>query len=107
MQKIQKIIVTSRLANLVILFTCIVSVLFLGIFDYDEGAFAATSLQMVIDSQYLIPYIGEELRLEKPILSYWIQALFLSNFGFSEYSLRAPSLIAALIWGYSFATFVK
>ena len=79
----------------------------LGIFDLDEGAFAATSLQMVKDGQYLIPYIGEELRLEKPILSYWIQALFLTIFGFSEYSLRAPSLIAALIWGYSFATFVK
>ena len=100
-------IVTSRPVNLVILFICFIPFLFLGIFDLDEGAFAATSLQMIKDGQYLIPYIGEELRLEKPILSYWIQALFLTIFGFSEYSLRAPSLIAALIWGYSFATFVK
>ena len=107
MQKIEKIIVTSRPVNLVILFICFIPFLFLGIFDLDEGAFAATSLQMIKDGQYLIPYIGEELRLEKPILSYWIQALFLTIFGFSEYSLRAPSLIAALIWGYSFATFVK
>lgn len=107
MQKIEKMIVTSRPVNLVILFICFIPFLFLGIFDLDEGAFAATSLQMIKDGQYLIPYIGEELRLEKPILSYWIQALFLTIFGFSEYSLRAPSLIAALIWGYSFATFVK
>ena len=107
MQKIEKMIVTSRPVNLLILFICFIPFLFLGIFDLDEGAFAATSLQMVKDGQYLIPYIGEELRLEKPILSYWIQALFLTIFGFSEYSLRAPSLIAALIWGYSFATFVK
>ena len=107
MQKIEKMIVTSRPVNLVILFICFIPFLFLGIFDLDEGAFAATSLQMIKDGQYLIPYIGEELRLEKPILSYWIQALFLTIFGFSEYSLRAPSLIAALIWGYSFATFIK
>ena len=100
-------IVTSRPLNLLILFICFIPLLFLGIFDLDEGAFAATSLQMIKDSQYLIPYIGEDLRLEKPILSYWIQVFFLTIFGFSEYSLRAPSLIAALIWGYSFATFVK
>ncbi|MDC2989468.1 glycosyltransferase family 39 protein, partial [Gammaproteobacteria bacterium] len=100
-------IASSRPLNLLIIFICFIPLLYLGIFDLDEGAFAATSLQMVKDSQYLIPMIGDDLRLEKPIFSYWIQALFLTIFGFSEYSLRAPSLIAALIWGYSFATFVK
>ena len=51
-----------------------VPVLFLGLFDLDEGAFAATSLQMIKDQQFLVPIIGDELRLEKPILTYWIQA---------------------------------
>ena len=98
MQKIEKMIVTSRPVNLVILFICFIPFLFLGIFDLDEGAFAATSLQMIKDGQYLIPYIGEELRLEKPILSYWIQALFLTIFGFvSSNSLEEIFRINAIV----------
>jgi 4-amino-4-deoxy-L-arabinose transferase-like glycosyltransferase len=71
-----------------------------GIFDLDEGAFASTSLQMLLDQQYLIPYIGETVRLEKPILSYWIQALSMTIFGINEVALRLPSLIAGIFWIY-------
>ena len=56
-----------------VLTVCYLPVLFLGLFDLDEGAFAATSLQMIKQNQYILPFIGEELRLEKPILTYWIQ----------------------------------
>ena len=37
MQKIEKMIVTSRPVNLLILFICFIPFLFLGIFDLDEG----------------------------------------------------------------------
>ena len=47
---------------------CYIPVLFLGLFDVDEGAFASTSLQLIKQNQYLIPTIGNELSLEKPIL---------------------------------------
>ena len=71
-----------------------------GIFDLDEGVFASTSLQMLLDQQYLIPYIGENARLEKPILSYWIQALSMTVFGINEVAIRLPSLIAGIFWIY-------
>ena len=82
-------------------------VFFLGLFDLDEGAFAATSLQMVKQNQYLLPYIGEELRLEKPIFTYWVQAVSMSLFGANEFALRLPSVIASFLWGFYFADFVK
>ena len=103
----QRMLTTNRPLNLLIVLICFFPLLFLGLFDLDEGVFAATSMQMVIESEYLLPMIGDELRIEKPILSYWIQALFITIFGFSEYAVRAPSLIAAVLWGYCFATFVK
>ena len=100
---------TGLFRNIVLLalFVCFVPILFLGIFDLDEGAFAATSLQMLIDEQYFIPTIGDDLRLEKPILTYWIQTISISICGSNEFALRLPSLIAALIWAISIAAFIK
>ena len=83
------------------------TILFLSLTDYDEGAFAATSLQMLRDSNFFIPYLGETIRLEKPILTYWIQMSSISLFGASEFSLRLPSLVASLIWAYCFGSFAK
>ena len=100
---------TGSLRNiaLFVLLICFIPILFLGIFDLDEGAFAATSLQMLIDKQYFIPTIGDDLRLEKPILSYWIQAISISIFGANEFALRLPSFLASLVWAYSFTSFVN
>ena len=94
---------TGSLRNiaLFILLICFIPILFLGIFDLDEGAFAATSLQMLIDKQYFIPTIGDDLRLEKPILSYWIQAISISIFGANEFALRLPSFLASLVWAHT------
>ena len=74
-----------------------IPMLFLGLTDYDEGAFASTSLQMIKDNQFFIPYLGEELRLEKPIFAYWVQALSIYTFGANEFALRFPSMLAAII----------
>ena len=86
---------------------CYIPVLFLGLFDVDEGAFASTSLQMIKQKQYLIPIIGDELRLEKPILVYWVQVVSLYVFGANEFALRLPSILASIIWAYCFSNFVK
>ena len=86
---------------------CYIPVLFLGLFDVDEGAFASTSLQMIKQKQYLIPTIGDELRLEKPILTYWVQVMSIYIFGPNEFALRLPSIIASFIWAYSFSSFVN
>ena len=37
-----------RNIGLIVLFVAFIPVLFLGIFDLDEGAFASTSIQMLI-----------------------------------------------------------
>jgi 4-amino-4-deoxy-L-arabinose transferase-like glycosyltransferase len=86
---------------------CYIPILFLGLFDVDEGAFASTSLQMIKQKQYLIPIIGDELRLEKPILAYWVQVISMYIFGANEFALRLPSILASFIWAYSFSNFVK
>ena len=86
---------------------CYIPVLFLGLFDVDEGAFASTSLQMIKQKQYLLPIIGDELRLEKPILVYWVQVVSLYVFGANEFALRLPSILASIIWAYYFSNFVK
>ena len=100
---------TGQLRNigLIVLFVAFIPVLFLGIFDLDEGAFASTSIQMLVDEQYFIPKIGEDIRLEKPIFSYWIQTISISIFGANEFALRFPSFLASLVWAYSFTNFIK
>ena len=80
-----------RNIGLIVLFIAFIPVLFLGIFDLDEGAFASTSFQMLIDEQYFIPTIGEDIRLEKPIFSYWIQTISISIFGANEFALGHKS----------------
>ena len=64
-------------------------------------------LQMIKQNQYILPYIGEELRLEKPILTYWIQAISMHVFGVNEFALRFPSVVASFFWAFYFADFVK
>ena len=105
--KDQKMDLLNKKFFLPVLFFLYISTLFLTLTDYDEGAFAATSLQMLRESQFFIPYLGDSLRLEKPILTYWIQVSSISLFGASEFALRLPSLVAAFLWAYIFGKFIK
>ena len=93
--------------SIFVLILLFVPLLFLGLFDLDEGAFASTSLQMIKENQFVIPMIGDELRLEKPILTYWIQAASIMFWGANEFALRLPSVIASFFWAFSFSKFVK
>ncbi len=101
----QKVSLKNNLFYLV-LFAAYIPLLFLGITDLDEGAFSSTSLQMLREKQFLIPYLGDELRLEKPILTYIFQSISIYAFGVSEFSLRFPSMIATFIWGFVFSKFI-
>ena len=93
--------------SILLLIALYIPVLFLGLFDLDEGAFAATSLQMIKEQQFLVPIIGDDLRLEKPILTYWIQAASMMLWGANEFALRLPSILASLLWAFSFSKFIK
>ncbi len=68
------------------------------LFDLDEGAFSEATREMLANSNFAATYLDGEPRYDKPILSYWFQALSVSLFDLSEFSLRLPSAIAASCW---------
>ncbi|MBN0986414.1 ArnT family glycosyltransferase [Amphritea pacifica] len=69
-----------------------------SLFDLDEGAFSEATREMLTNSNFAATYLDGEPRYDKPILSYWFQALSVTLFDLSEFSLRLPSAIAASCW---------
>jgi 4-amino-4-deoxy-L-arabinose transferase-like glycosyltransferase len=77
------------------------------LFDLDEGAFSEATREMLLSGNYLTTYLNGELRFDKPILIYWLQALSVSIVGVNELGFRLPSALAATLWVvvlYRFAT---
>ncbi len=70
----------------------------LPLFDLDEGAFSEATREMLISKDYITTYLNGELRFDKPILIYWLQAISVSTFGLNEFALRLPSAIASILW---------
>lgn len=68
------------------------------LFDLDEGAFSEASREMLENSEFLITTLDGELRSDKPILIYWLQAASVSLFGELTWAYRFPSVIASLLW---------
>lgn len=68
------------------------------LFDLDEGAFTASTLEMFLRGDFLSSYLMGAPRHDKPILTYWLQALSVSIFGFNEWGWRFPSALAAAAW---------
>src|SRR5262249_31388358 len=61
---------------------------------------------MIQRSDYVVPYFNNQLRLDKPPLTYWAQVASYHIFGENDFAARFPSAIAAaltavsiLIWG--------
>ncbi|MET0122552.1 MAG: glycosyltransferase family 39 protein, partial [Candidatus Thiodiazotropha sp. 6PLUC9] len=68
------------------------------LFDIDEGAFAQATREMALRDDYLTLHLNGEPRHDKPILTYWLQALSVKVFGVTEFAFRLPSAIAATLW---------
>ncbi len=68
------------------------------LFDLDEGAFSEATREMLKSGDYITTYLGGQLRFDKPILIYWLQALSVKAFGLNEFALRLPSALAATAW---------
>lgn len=68
------------------------------LFDLDEGAFTASTLEMFLREDFLSSYLLGEPRHDKPILIYWLQALSVAVVGFNEWGWRLPSALAAAAW---------
>src|SRR5262249_46345452 len=70
------------------------------LFDPDEGALGAATLEMLRRHDFLLPYLAGEPRYDKPILVYWLQAAFVWLLGPSEWAFRLPSALAASLWAW-------
>ncbi|MET0856296.1 MAG: glycosyltransferase family 39 protein, partial [Telluria sp.] len=68
------------------------------LFDVDEGAFSEATREMLERSDFISTWLNGQPRFDKPILTYWLQALSVSLFGMHEIAFRLPSALASLGW---------
>lgn len=80
---------------LVTFFLCFISNM--PLHSPDEARYSLVSFEMFQTHQYLVPKLFGVAFLDKPPLFYYAQVLMLKLFGYSEFSLRLPSVIAASI----------
>jgi 4-amino-4-deoxy-L-arabinose transferase-like glycosyltransferase len=78
----------------------------LPLIDRDEPRFAEASREMIERGNYIVPYFNNQLRLDKPPLTYWAQVASYHIFGQNDFAARFPSAVAAaftaifvLLWG--------
>ena len=69
----------------------------LPLIDRDEPRFAEASREMIERGNYIVPYFNNQLRLDKPPLTYWAQVASYHMFGENDFSARFPSAIAAAL----------
>jgi 4-amino-4-deoxy-L-arabinose transferase-like glycosyltransferase len=76
------------------------------LFDLDEGAFAEATREMLASGNFAATYLDGVPRYDKPIFSYWMQALSITLFGLNEWAVRLSSALASCLWlwaGFAFA----
>ena len=69
----------------------------LPLIDRDEPRFAEASREMIERDNYIVPYFNNQLRLDKPPLTYWAQVASYHLFGQNDFAARFPSAIAAAL----------
>jgi 4-amino-4-deoxy-L-arabinose transferase-like glycosyltransferase len=69
----------------------------LPLIDRDEPRFAEASREMIERGDYIVPYFNDQLRLDKPPLTYWAQTVSYRVFGENDFAARFPSAIAAAL----------
>jgi 4-amino-4-deoxy-L-arabinose transferase-like glycosyltransferase len=83
----------------ILFFACVLFHIFgtwsLPLIDRDEPRFAEASREMIERDNYIVPYFNNQLRLDKPPLTYWAQVASYHLFGQNDFAARFPSAIAA------------
>jgi 4-amino-4-deoxy-L-arabinose transferase-like glycosyltransferase len=69
----------------------------LPLIDRDEPRFAEASREMIERADYVVPYFNNQVRLDKPPLAYWAQAISYRIFGQNDFAARFPSAVAAAL----------
>ncbi len=67
----------------------------LPLIDRDEPRFAEASREMIERCDFVVPHFNNQLRLDKPPLTYWTQVAGFRIFGQNDFAARFPSAIAA------------
>ncbi|HSV20450.1 MAG TPA: glycosyltransferase family 39 protein [Casimicrobiaceae bacterium] len=75
--------------------------------DVDEGAFSEATREMLARGDFITTYLNGELRFDKPILTYWLQALPVAWVGPVEWAFRLPSALAACLWAWLLFRFAR
>ena len=65
--------------------------------DRDEPRFAEASREMIERDEYIVPHFNNQLRLDKPPLTYWAQVASYKIFGENDFAARFPSAVAAAL----------
>ena len=68
-----------------------------SIWDANEAFYAQTPREMIEARDYVTPSFNFQLRMNKPVLSYWNVAASYHLFGVSEWSERLPIAIGGLV----------
>jgi 4-amino-4-deoxy-L-arabinose transferase-like glycosyltransferase len=92
----------SLIARYAVLFVACVAFHVLGtwtlpLIDRDEPRFAEASREMIDRGDYVVPYFNNQLRFDKPPLTYWAQILSYRIFGQNDFAARLPSAVAAAL----------
>jgi len=75
--------------------------------DVDEGAFSEATREMLARGDYVTTWLNGALRFDKPILTYWLQALPVAFAGPEEWAFRLPSALAACLWAWLVYRFAR
>ena len=94
--------INSTGAKYAITFLCLVLFHILGtwsvpLIDRDEPRFAEASREMIEGGNYIVPHFNNQLRLDKPPLTYWAQAASYRILGENDFAARFPSAVAAAL----------
>jgi 4-amino-4-deoxy-L-arabinose transferase-like glycosyltransferase len=68
-----------------------------SIWDANEAFYAQTPREMIEAGDYVTPSFNFQLRMNKPVLSYWNVAASYHLFGISEWSERLPIALGAVV----------
>ena len=69
----------------------------LPLIDRDEPRFAEASREMIERGDYVVPHFNNQVRLDKPPLTYWMQTASYKIFGENDFAARFPSAVAAAL----------
>ena len=83
---------------LLVIYVCLFSGLgVLGLVGPDEPRYAAIARAMAETHDWITPRLWGTPWFEKPVLYYWMAGIAMRMFGVSEFSVRLPSALAALL----------